>query len=356
MLPVLKLHFPFGQISRPQDVKAAAAVVAASFVATAPEQWNPWPVSFQPLDLETHPLLSQSWSQVKKGGGPEECETLFHLDLSYNSLSSADCEVLAEALKANHTLFGLHLAGEVEAANHCLQCKSLKHHHCGSKIISSYMLILYEKSAEVLFFLGVQAMERTWMTSVWSKWNWHTGLHSKSRSCWNESAWGDNLMAGWEVCPNNSDPNAWAVSWRHRCLKKLWKGCFFWQKDLISKFRSLQKPSKTQHLPKFQKSNEVGSRCIGLFTRPVTLQTGLGDFFRKWNWPPSPSAPHCAAWRRRTFFRRATWASRRPGWDNRPKCRRRPSPRAWRRCPKKLGQKTLLSQKTIENLGQTRRF
>lgn len=40
-----------------------------------------------------------------------ECETLFHLDLSYNSLSSADCEVFAEALKGNHTLFGLHLAG-----------------------------------------------------------------------------------------------------------------------------------------------------------------------------------------------------------------------------------------------------
>lgn len=40
-----------------------------------------------------------------------ECDTLFHLDLSYNSLSSADCEVFAEALKANHTLFGLHLAG-----------------------------------------------------------------------------------------------------------------------------------------------------------------------------------------------------------------------------------------------------
>lgn len=40
-----------------------------------------------------------------------ECDTLFHLDLSYNSLSSADCEVFAEALRANHTLFGLHLAG-----------------------------------------------------------------------------------------------------------------------------------------------------------------------------------------------------------------------------------------------------
>lgn len=40
-----------------------------------------------------------------------ECDTLFHLDLSYNSLSSADCEVFGEALKENHTLFGLHLAG-----------------------------------------------------------------------------------------------------------------------------------------------------------------------------------------------------------------------------------------------------
>lgn len=53
----------------------------------------------------------------------KECDTLFHLDLSYNSLSSADCEVFGEALKENHTLFGLHLAGEVVSI---LYCKVLK--------------------------------------------------------------------------------------------------------------------------------------------------------------------------------------------------------------------------------------
>ena len=36
---------------------------------------------------------------------------LYHLDISYNSLSAEMCEVLADALKDNHVLFGLHLAG-----------------------------------------------------------------------------------------------------------------------------------------------------------------------------------------------------------------------------------------------------
>lgn len=36
---------------------------------------------------------------------------LFHLDLSYNMLRSGDCTELAEALQWNHTLFGLHFAG-----------------------------------------------------------------------------------------------------------------------------------------------------------------------------------------------------------------------------------------------------
>merc|ERR1719313_138064 len=36
---------------------------------------------------------------------------LYHLDLSYNSLSVEMCQALADALKHNHVLFGLHLAG-----------------------------------------------------------------------------------------------------------------------------------------------------------------------------------------------------------------------------------------------------
>ena len=40
-----------------------------------------------------------------------ECDSLYHLDLSYNSLSASDCEVFGEALKSNRSLFGLHLAG-----------------------------------------------------------------------------------------------------------------------------------------------------------------------------------------------------------------------------------------------------
>lgn len=36
---------------------------------------------------------------------------MFHLDLSYNCLVSSDCQILAEGLKSNHTLFGIHMSG-----------------------------------------------------------------------------------------------------------------------------------------------------------------------------------------------------------------------------------------------------
>ncbi|CAE8626608.1 unnamed protein product, partial [Polarella glacialis] len=40
-----------------------------------------------------------------------DCSALFHLDLSYNSICATDCCIMGEALKSNHTLFGLHLVG-----------------------------------------------------------------------------------------------------------------------------------------------------------------------------------------------------------------------------------------------------
>merc|ERR1719487_199614 len=41
----------------------------------------------------------------------QEGETLFHLDLSYNGIAFKDCEILAERIRGNHTLFGIHMAG-----------------------------------------------------------------------------------------------------------------------------------------------------------------------------------------------------------------------------------------------------
>eukprot|EP00746_Dinoflagellata_sp_MGD_P149240 gnl/MRDRNA2_/MRDRNA2_81299_c1_seq1.p1 gnl/MRDRNA2_/MRDRNA2_81299_c1~~gnl/MRDRNA2_/MRDRNA2_81299_c1_seq1.p1 ORF type:complete len:1465 (+),score=308.52 gnl/MRDRNA2_/MRDRNA2_81299_c1_seq1:52-4446(+) len=38
-------------------------------------------------------------------------KALFHLDLSYNGFASAECKILAEGLRTNHTLFGIHLNG-----------------------------------------------------------------------------------------------------------------------------------------------------------------------------------------------------------------------------------------------------
>ncbi|CAJ1420844.1 unnamed protein product, partial [Effrenium voratum] len=40
-----------------------------------------------------------------------DCDTLFHLNLSFNSFSATDCAVFAEALASNRSLFGLHLTG-----------------------------------------------------------------------------------------------------------------------------------------------------------------------------------------------------------------------------------------------------
>jgi len=40
-----------------------------------------------------------------------EDSVLFHIDLSYNSLKARDCALLAERLRLNHTLFGLHIIG-----------------------------------------------------------------------------------------------------------------------------------------------------------------------------------------------------------------------------------------------------
>lgn len=38
-------------------------------------------------------------------------DVLFHLDIAYNGLCSSDCAILADGLKRNHTLFGLHVLG-----------------------------------------------------------------------------------------------------------------------------------------------------------------------------------------------------------------------------------------------------
>lgn len=41
----------------------------------------------------------------------EDNRRLFHLDISYNAIRADDCELLAEGLRENHTLFGFHVAG-----------------------------------------------------------------------------------------------------------------------------------------------------------------------------------------------------------------------------------------------------
>lgn len=42
---------------------------------------------------------------------------LFHVDLSYNGICAADCGIIGDGLKLNHTLFGLHLVGNEAAVD-----------------------------------------------------------------------------------------------------------------------------------------------------------------------------------------------------------------------------------------------
>lgn len=78
--------------------------------------------------------LSLAWNRLGSGKHPDvlkkqqsakcarqltnifqECEALFHLDLSYNGFDAEDCATMAAGIASNHTLFGLHLVGN-EAA------------------------------------------------------------------------------------------------------------------------------------------------------------------------------------------------------------------------------------------------
>ena len=62
--------------------------------------WGSWPNKCQ--------LFGCFWDPIFLG---EDCDTLFHLNLSFNSFSATDCAVFAEALASNRSLFGLHLTG-----------------------------------------------------------------------------------------------------------------------------------------------------------------------------------------------------------------------------------------------------
>jgi tRNA A-37 threonylcarbamoyl transferase component Bud32 len=41
----------------------------------------------------------------------KENKTLIHVDLSHNNFKKADCMIIDEGLKENHTIFGIHMLG-----------------------------------------------------------------------------------------------------------------------------------------------------------------------------------------------------------------------------------------------------
>ena len=68
-------------------------------------------------------VLDLSWNSCGSGGvtptevgtvwgnSLAENKTLLHLDLSFNKIKYADTQVLADKIKKNHTIYGLHYQG-----------------------------------------------------------------------------------------------------------------------------------------------------------------------------------------------------------------------------------------------------
>lgn len=64
--------------------------------------------------------LDLAWNQLDAGGHEaayalahvlQISVTLYHLDLSYNNLGSTSCQIIADGLRDNHFLYGLHIVG-----------------------------------------------------------------------------------------------------------------------------------------------------------------------------------------------------------------------------------------------------
>ena len=51
-------------------------------------------------------LIGRAW-----GNGLKNNTSLVHLDLSNNQMSEVTCRIIGKKLKKNHTLFGIHMAG-----------------------------------------------------------------------------------------------------------------------------------------------------------------------------------------------------------------------------------------------------
>ena len=57
-------------------------------------------------------LIGRTWGQALKHN-----RSLIHLDLSKNDIGEEICRLIGKGLKKNHTLFGLHMAGNTCMVN-----------------------------------------------------------------------------------------------------------------------------------------------------------------------------------------------------------------------------------------------
>lgn len=91
----LDLHW--NSLNGPAAVLALSGLAANSHLRVLDLSWNA---------LGRSPLVSSALSRVVK-----ENSTLQHLDLSNNYLTSSDIDLVAEGLRSNHTILGVHVEG-----------------------------------------------------------------------------------------------------------------------------------------------------------------------------------------------------------------------------------------------------
>lgn len=76
------------------------------------ERWQHWPITWQRKQGCAQEPAQTFGADSPRGHHPRHSDTsLVHLDIGYNKFTKDDVPLLAEALKKNHTIFGLHVAG-----------------------------------------------------------------------------------------------------------------------------------------------------------------------------------------------------------------------------------------------------
>lgn len=113
-------------------------------------------------------IFDISWNSIGKNKQAAESiskciktnTSLSHLDLSYNSITSEDAEIIAEGLKSNHTILGLHISGnacKLDTRGFLHPCKKNKVRPCQ----------FYQRIIDRPEFLQEKSKTNCWVCEKW---------------------------------------------------------------------------------------------------------------------------------------------------------------------------------------------